>query len=93
MGGGATWTALQSQKATCVSGGGTGTRIELETQHEIDYDNDNKGGRGPRQGGLPRGWKIRKEGQDKEERLASVEEVHSAAVQVEGGNAAFLLMA
>jgi hypothetical protein len=41
----------------------------------------------------PRRGNICKEGQDKEEGLASVKEVCTAAVQVDGGNAEFLLMA
>jgi hypothetical protein len=40
----------------------------------------------------PRG-KIRDEGQGKEEELVSAEDVHRTAIQVENGNAAFLLMA
>jgi hypothetical protein len=35
---------------------------------------------------------IHKEGQDKEEGLASAKEVHRIAVQVDGSDAAFLLM-
>jgi hypothetical protein len=50
-------------------------------------------GRQPQGGGLPRGGKIHKEGQDVEERLVSAKEVCRAAVQVDGSDAAFLLMA
>jgi hypothetical protein len=41
----------------------------------------------------PARGEIRKEGQGKEEGSASAEEVRHAAVQVDDGNAAFLLMA
>jgi hypothetical protein len=40
----------------------------------------------------PQGGKICKEGQGKEEGLASAKEVHCTAVQVDNSNAAFLLM-
>jgi hypothetical protein len=41
----------------------------------------------------PKGGEIHEEGQDKEEGLASAKEVRRAAVQVDGGDVAFLLMA
>jgi hypothetical protein len=41
---------------------------------------------------IPPWRKIREEDQEEEEGLASAEEVHCAAVQVDNSNAAFLLM-
>jgi hypothetical protein len=68
------------------------TAMTIVMQRNNDYNNNNKGGRQPRQGGPPRGRKIRKEGQGKEVGLASSEEVRRAAIQVNNGNAVFLLM-
>jgi hypothetical protein len=64
-------------------------------QRSNDYNNNDEGGGRPGQGArrTPQGGKICKEGQDKEVGSASSEEVHRAAIQVNNGNTAFLLMA
>jgi hypothetical protein len=96
MGGGATRMAPRLQKTMCIGGGRNRTTIKLDqdaTQHNNYYNDNHKGGGQPQQGGPPQGGKIGKEGQGKEERLVSAEEVCRAAIQVDVGNAGFLLMA
>ncbi len=58
-----------------------------------DYDDQDEDGGQPRQGGFPRGGKIHEDGQDEEVGLASANEAHRVAIQVDGSDAAFLLMA
>jgi hypothetical protein len=66
----------------------------IATRRDKDYDgDDDEGGGRPRRGGPPPGGKIREEGQGKEEGSASAEDVRRAAVQVDDGDAAFLLKA
>jgi hypothetical protein len=64
----------------------------IATRCNNNYNDNDKGGRRPWWGGFPQGGKVHEEGQDKEEGSASAEEVRRAAVQVDGGDMAFLLM-
>jgi hypothetical protein len=64
----------------------------IAMQCNNNYNGNGKGGGLPQQGGLPKEGKICKEDQDKEEGSVSVKEVRRTAIQVDDGNAVFLLM-